>query len=242
MTSYFTRRLFNISLVGALALGALTVSAQNVRENLLDKLRKTYPNIPFSSVNETPAAGVYEAVFGNDVLYVDASGVYFFPTMVNMLTKTNIGDERRDDLNRVNFDELPLKDAVKVVHGNGSRVMAVFADPNCGYCKKLESVLAGIKDVTIYTFPVGILGPDSVAKVNAINSSSDKTRLWQAVMNEGGRPVLTSTAAGVATTDRNMGLFKRLGFQGTPAVVFLSGASLKGYAEADRIEAMLAKK
>lgn len=210
---------------------------------LLEKLKRTYPNIPFSQVNETPAPGVYEAVFGKDILYVDSTGTYFFPTMVNMVTRVNLGEDRRADLNKINFSELPLKNAITTVNGNGKRKMVVFADPNCGYCKKLEANLANVKDVTIYTFVLGILGNESITKANAINSASgEKGKLWQAIMVDGAKPVLNASKDGVEISAKNLELFKKHGFGGTPALMFENGHTIKGYAESNRIEDILAKK
>lgn len=240
-TSKFNLKSLLIGL-GAFAV-AQSVFATPATDAMLQKLKKTYPNIAFTQVNETPTPGIYEAIFGTDLLYVESSGTYFFPTMVNMITKTNLGDERRDELNKIDFSELPLKDAIKTVRGNGSRKMAVFADPNCGYCKKLEAKLDGVKDVTVYTFVLGILGAESVTKANHINAASgDKSKLWHDIMIDDTRTVAKADSAGAATTDKNLALFKKFNFQGTPAIVFQNGMTLKGYAEAPRIEEMLAKK
>lgn len=231
-----------IATLAASVLSQLAVAGP-AADALLEKIKKTYPNIPFSAVNETPAPGVYEAVFGKDMLYVDATGTYFFPTMVNMITKVNLSEERRAELNKIDFSELPLKTAIKTVNGNGKRKIAVFADPNCGYCKKLEANLANVKDVTIYTYALGILGPDSTSKANAINSiSGDKGKIWQAIMVDGAKPVLTASKEGIEASVKHLELFKKYGFQGTPAIVFESGYALKGYADASRIEELLAKK
>lgn len=225
---------------GVLAM-AHSVFASPASDAMLEKLKKGYPNIPFSQVNDTQVPGIYEAVFGNDLLYVESSGVYFFPTMVNMVTKANLGEERRDELNKVNFSELPLKDAIKTVHGNGKRKLAVFADANCGYCKKLEGNLSNLHDVTIYTFAVGILGPDSVTKANAVNcATGDKSKMWHSMVIDGARPVAKDCNNG--TSERNLELFKKYGFQGTPAIVFENGITIKGYAENARLEEILAKR
>ena len=154
---------------------------------------------------------------------------------------SRVRDERRAELNKVNFAELPLQDAIKTVYGTGKNKIAVFADPNCGYCKKLESNLGQMKDVTVYTFAVGILGPDSTAKANAINcATGDKSKLWTAVLTDGAKPVEKTCSNGI--TERNMTLFKKLGLQGTPAIVFQSGAILKSFAENKRLEEAMAKK
>lgn len=209
--------------------------------DLLEKIKRTYPNIAFTEVNETPVVGIYEAVFGKDILYVESTGTYFFPTMVNMITRANLGDERRNELNKVSFSELPTKDAFKTVIGNGSRQMAVFSDPNCVYCKKLEGELAKLKDVTIYTFPVGILGPDSVRKAHAVScAKGDKSAIWKTVVLENAK--IPDNNCVDSPVDRNLALFQKLGFQGTPSIVMSSGVTIKGYAEAPRLEEMLVKK
>ena len=244
-TSYQT--LFNKTTHAALAVSIAafaltgTAFASPTTNALLEKLQKTYPNIPFSQVNETPAAGIYEAVFGKDMLYVESSGTYFFPTMVNMVTKTNLGEERRAVLNKVDIKDLPLQDAVKVVNGNGKRKLIVFADPNCGFCKKLETELAQIPDVTIHTFVLGILGQESIKTAQTINSAKDRTKVWKAIMHEGSKPSVTITSAGTEMTQRNLELFKNNGFQGTPAIIFPSGMNAKGYINAQEIERRLSQ-
>ena len=227
-----------------LALLGLTLSIKafaTPATDLLEKIKKTYPNIPFTQVLETPVAGIYEANFGKEILYVDSTGTYFFPTIVNMLTKQNLGEDRRAELNKVAFSDLPLKDAFKTVNGNGSRELVVFADPNCSYCKRLEQVLANTKDATIYTFAVGILGEDSTKKVNSIAcADGDKGKLWKSYMLDG-KSVTEKTCAD-SLAARNLALFQKLGFQGTPGIVFKNGSVVKGFVEAPKLEELLAKK
>lgn len=228
------------ALVAAIAILPIHALASQASD-LLEKLRKTYPNIPFTEVNETPVIGIYEAVFGKDMLYVEAGGTYFFPTMVNMVTKQNLGDDRRAELTKVPFSDLPTKDAIKVVNGNGSRQIAVFSDPNCIYCKKLEIELVKLKDVTIYTFPVGILGADSVSKAIAVTcSKGDKAKVWRTVLLDGAK--IPENNCLESPVERNTALFKRLGFQGTPSLILGNGSNLKGYVEAAQIEELLVKK
>ena len=220
---------------------ANSIWATPASDALLEKLKKTYPAIAFSEVRETVAPGIYEAVFGKDVLYVEPSGTYFFPTMVNMVTKKNYGEDRRAELNKIDFSKLPMADAIKTVYGNGQSKFAVFADPNCGYCKKLESSLTSLKDATVYTFPVAILGQDSVTKVTSLEcATGDKSKLWHAMLTDGAKPVTKTCANGAA--GRNLELFKSFGFQGTPSLVFENGSALKGYADIAQIETAMVKK
>ena len=210
---------------------------------MMSKLKTTFPQIQFSSVTKTPVQGIYEVVFGKDLLYVEASGTYFFPTMINMVTQTNLGQERRDELNKVNFSELPLKDAIKTVNGKGTRKLVVFADPNCGYCKRLEGNLANLPDTTIYTFPVGILGQSSTEKsIAVVCAKGDKAKLWHSMLTKDNEPVMNNCETGSTQVQRNLTLFNKYGFQGTPGIILENGLSIKGYAENDRIEALIARK
>ena len=228
-------------LVASVALGAAAfTSMAGEVDDLLERLQKTYPNIPFSKVSSTEVPGVYEAAFGTDLLYTEKTGTYFFPTMFNMKTQRNLGDERRAELAVVDFSSLPLGEAIKIVAGDGSREMAVFADPNCGFCKKLDEQLAKVTNATIYVFPVGILGPDSTNKVeNVLCSKADKSKVWLDLMIRGAQPEVAK--CGTKLPEKNLALFKKLGFQGTPAMAFKSGKVLKGYGDVAKIESMLVR-
>ncbi len=130
-----------------------------IRKNLAERL----PNLPkIDEVTRTPVAGLYEVRFGGtDILYSDATGEHVFVNgaLIETKTRTDLTEARLDKLLAVDFDKLPLKDAMSMRQGNGTRKMAVFVDPNCGYCKRFERDLVAIKDVTIYTFMMPILGP-----------------------------------------------------------------------------------
>lgn len=225
----------------ALIFSAFTASA-NEELDMLSKLKSNFPAIPFTSVSKTPAQGIYEVTMGKDLLYVESSATFFFPTMVDMKNRVNLGDERRAELNKVNFSDLNVNDAIKTVNGNGSRKIAVFADPNCGYCKQLERNLTQLKDVTIYTFPVGILGQDSIAKAVSVSCApkAEKSKIWQSMMLEGATP--KSITCDNNPIQRNLALFQKFGFQGTPSIIYESGQQSKGFVENEKIESMLAKK
>lgn len=231
-------------ILAATALAAMSfcavAAADADTDGLLSKLKKTYPNIPFSQVNKTEVPGVYEAIFGTDLLYTEKTGTYFFPTVFDMKKQRNIGDERRADLSVVDFSSIPINEAIKTVVGDGSRQVVIFADANCGFCKKLDVEIAKLNNLTIYTFPVGILGANSVEKAKrALCFDGDKSKAWADLMR--GIEPTNSVVCDTQQHERNLELFKKLGFQGTPAVVFKNGRVLKGYAEAARIEADMAK-
>ena len=109
-------------------------------------LRLMYPKTRFGKISTTPLPGIYEVVMGRNVAFVEESGRYFiFGRMFDMEKQEDItsGAEAAQPASpAVDFASLPLQHAIKSVHGQGRRTLAVFSDPDCPYCKKLEQELA----------------------------------------------------------------------------------------------------
>ncbi len=141
-------------------------------------------------VRRTPMPGIWEVRLGNDLLYVDEKGQYAFVegAMVELKSGRNLTRERTDEMLAINFKDLPLNLAIKQVIGNGKRVVAVFEDANCGYCRTMRKDLLALKDVTIYTFPVAILAADSETKARKALCAADKVAAWNDLMTAGKVP------------------------------------------------------
>ncbi len=118
-------------------------------------LQKNYESLigPVDQVNKSPIPGLYEVVTGDHIFYTDKTAQYLIDgSMFDLKARKNLTEARSRVLFAINFSDLPLELAVKKVKGNGSRKMAYFTDPNCGYCKKLEHELQSVTDVTLYLF------------------------------------------------------------------------------------------
>lgn len=130
-----------------------------IRKNISERL----PDFPkIDEVTKTPIPGVYELRVGTELVYSDERGEHIIQgAMIDTKTGVNLTEARIDKLTAIDFASLPLKDAIVYKQGTGARKLVVFADPNCGYCKKFERELLQVKDVTVYTFLYSILGGDS---------------------------------------------------------------------------------
>ena len=129
-------------------------------------------------------------------------------------------------LSAIKFDSLPLESAVKIVRGNGSRRIAIFADPNCGYCKRFERETANVTDLTMYVFLYPILSPDSAEKSKAIWCAPDRAKAWQDLML---KDALPAGAANCATPiDKLMALGREKRVTGTPTIFFEDGERVPG--------------
>jgi thiol:disulfide interchange protein DsbC len=206
---------------------------------LAERLQALYPSTRFGSVNPTPWSGVFEVVMGTNLAYVDATGQYFlFGHFYDMKAQRDLTAERKDNLSRVDFAQLPLVDALKEVRGNGSRMLAIFSDPDCPYCQKLETDLRTLTDVTIHTFlmPLVSLHPGAHAKAVSIWCASNQMATWHAAMVRG---EAVPHAECPHPVDRNIALGERLGINGTPTLIAGDGRMLSGAAGKDQIEAWL---
>ena len=218
-----------------------SLAAEGTADALAQRLKQLYPNTQFSAVSESALPGLFEVVMGRNIAYTDAEGRYFlFGHLFDMPAQRDLTAERKDQLQRIDFGQLPLQDAIKTVRGNGSRILAVFSDPDCPYCKRLEPELAKLNDVTVYTFlmPLAQLHPDARSKAVAVWCANDRVHAWGELMLHG-RTAASSNCA--HPVDRNIALGERLQINGTPTMIAADGRVLPGAASADQIAAWLAK-
>lgn len=222
-------------LVGAGVLASLAVQAQEatIRKNLTERIPQLQK---IDEISKTPVNGLYEVrVNGTDIFYTDAEANYLLQgNLIDTRQRRNLTEERIDKLTAVSFDSLPLKDAFAVVRGNGKRKVAVFEDPNCGYCKRFERDLDKVTNVTVYTFLYPILSPDSAEKSKNIWCAKDKAKTWQDYMLRD-QP-LPAANCDVSAIARNLELGRKHKITGTPTLIFADGSRVPGAINAQQIE------
>ena len=227
----------------ALCLAALFTQSAVAQEALIRKnIAERMPDFPkIDEVTKTPIAGLYELRMGSEILYTDERGDHVIEGhLIETKTRTDLTTARIDKLTAVDFASLPLKDAISWKQGTGARKLVVFADPNCGYCKKFERDLSQVKDVTVYTFLFPILGGDSPDKSRDIWCAKDNTAAWRDWMVKGTLPMRSMGSCDTAALARNVALGKRLRVNGTPALVFEDGKRVPGALAPDQLEKQLA--
>ena len=221
------------------ALHATTHAAPAESDSLLAALKLHYPGTTFTSVAPSQVSGIYEVVMGRKIAYTDKTGRYFmYGSLVDMKTNDDLTAARHETLMRVDVRKLPIRDAIVRVNGTGHRVIYVFSDPDCPFCRRLEPELDKLDDTTFYIFPYPIdqLHPDAGRKARSIWCEGDETAraaLWHRAV--------TSTET-IATREcdnpvkRNLALGESLGIQGTPTLVAADGRMLPGMLPAQGIE------
>ncbi len=235
MIDWIKMKLFKTTLMAAALAATLSATAQEatIRKNLGERIPQLQK---IDEISKSPMPGLYEIrINGTEIYYTDAEGNYLVQgNLIDTKQRRNLTEERVDKLTAINFDSLPLKDAFTIVRGNGKRKLAVFEDPNCGYCKRFEKDLEKVNNVTIHTFLYPILSPDSNEKSKAIWCAKDKTKAWQDWML---RDLLPSPAScDSAAIARNVELGRKYKITGTPTLVFADGSRVPGAISAAEIE------
>ncbi len=231
----------NINKSAVLVLSALLASiahAETPQETAVKKLiePRLGENAKVDSVTQTPYSGLFEVRTGSEVIYTDKKGEYLFVgRILEAKTLRDITKERVDKLSQIKFSDLPLEAAIKTVKGDGKRVLAVFEDPNCGYCKRFRHTLAEIDNVTVYTFMYNILSEDSSVKSRNVWCSADASKAWEDWMVNGKAPAAAPDSC-TTPNEKVLALGKKMNITGTPTVLFADGSRIPGAVDAKALE------
>jgi thiol:disulfide interchange protein DsbC len=230
------------ALLGLLCLAcSLTALAQGQEALIRKNLQERIPQFPkIDEITKAAMPGLYEIrVDGTEIYYTDAEGNFLIQgQLIDTRSRRNLTEERIDKLTAIDFQSLPLKDAFTLVRGNGKRKLAVFEDPNCGYCKRFERDLQKVDNITVYLFLYPILGQDSVDKSRNIWCAKDRAKAWQdAMLRE--QPA-ASANCDTSALQRNVELGRKYKINGTPTLITTDGNRVPGAISTAQIEKLLA--
>ena len=224
------------------ALMAFTFGANAQEAAIRKNLAERVPQLQnIDEVTKSPFPGLYEIrINGTEILYTDAEGNYLLQgALIDTKSRRNLTEERVEKLTAVAFDSLPLKDAFTLVRGNGKRKLAVFEDPNCGYCKRFERDLQNVDNVTVYMFLYPILSQDSADKSRNIWCSKDKAKAWTDWMVRDQTPANANANCDATVLARNVEFGKKHKITGTPTLIFADGSRVPGAINAQQVEKFL---
>lgn len=223
------------------AIWSVTAMAETTEVNLKKLLQpRLGEGAAIESITKTPYSGLYEVKIGDELIYTDAEAKFIMiGRLIDAQTSKDLTQARLDEINRIKFSDLPLDAALKSVKGNGKRVIAVFEDPNCGYCKRFRKTLNETKDVTVYTFMYNILSDDSRIKSKNVWCSADRVKAWDDWMLNAKTPATAAESCTTTPHEKILELGRRLKVTGTPTIFFTDGSRIPGAIDAKTLEAKL---
>ena len=233
------RTLIAISMGAALLASGFAAQAQDtaaIRKALAERVPQFQQ---IDEITRTPMPGLFEVRVGTDLFYTDAKGDFLLQgELLDTRARRNLTSERVTKLSAIDFAALPAQDDFTIVRGNGKRQLAVFADPNCGYCRRFEKDLKSIDDVTVHVYLYPILGADSTDKSKNLWCAKDKGRAWAEWMIDS-KPI-AAAKCDTAAIDRNVAFGRKHKITGTPTLIFADGSRVPGAIAAADIEKQLA--
>ncbi len=232
----------NLKQFAALSLLTLSQFALADEASLKKAIEAAYPKFKVESVIKTPYAGLYEVFMGGQIVYTDEKLTFLIAEgrLVDPRTKKDVTGERMEELTKIDFNSLPLEQAIKVVKGNGSRKLVVFSDVDCPFCKRLEqNELSNIDNVTIYTFlyPIEQLHPDAAAKSKLIWCAPNRVKAWNDWNFNNKLPEKSGNCE--VPLEKVGELARKVGVASTPTLMFADGKRMLGAQPHKEIEKYL---
>ena len=234
----FTKIVSSLSCLAASLAAGSALAATDPRIDVISKAVEAAAGQKPDSVAPSPIEGLWEVVIDKRVFYADEGARHLIVGRIfDAATERDLTAERIEDLNLVKWNELPLKDAVKVVYGSGERKVIVFTDANCPYCRMLEQNLRKVGNITVYNFMYPVLRSREEAR--RIVCSKDPVKTFTESMATGEVPEV-GPCSNSAVLDRNITLGQKLGINSIPAVIFEDGSRNTGLISVEAIEEKLA--
>jgi len=204
-------------------------------------LKQLIPDIKVIEVRMSPARGLWEISLETrgkkGIAYMDFSKEnVIIGQIVKIKTKKNLTRKRLIELNKVDFSQIPLDDALVLGEPDAAYKVVVFDDPDCPYCAKLHKELKKIveerKDMAFFIklFPLK-MHKDAYRKAVAIQCEKSLKLLEDAFAKK----EIPDPGCKTDTIDKNIKLAERLGITGTPTIVLQSGRVLSGAIKAEQL-------
>lgn len=204
--------------------GCATTDENELRGNLV----KNFPATKITEIRPSELNGIYEVAMGRNIVYTDTKARYFlFGHLMDMPNQKDLTQERMDKREAVSFDSLPKDQAIVFRKGEGTRKVAVFSDPDCPFCRRIEPEISKLEDVTVYLYlyPLSI-HPDSKGKSVSVWCSKDPQSSWRDLMISNKNP---EEATGCDNPiDKIAGLAQGLNITGTPTLIRADGRIHRG--------------
>ncbi len=215
------------------------VFATDAEDNIREAMTKMAPDLKIDSIELSPIAGLYEVIFGANVIYLSADGKYIVQgSIIETATRKNITEVAKGKGRASILADLKDENMVVFAPEEVKHTVTVFTDIDCGYCRKLHDEVAkynelGIK-IRYAAYPRAGIGSASFAKAEAVWCSDDReSAMTQAKSGKAVDSTIEKDCASHVQDQYKMA--RALDLSGTPALFLESGELVPGYVAAERL-------
>jgi thiol:disulfide interchange protein DsbC len=206
------------------------------------QIRNQIRDLRIDAVRPSPIKGLYEVQSGHNLFYSNATGTHLIAGghIFDTRTHEDLTEDRLEQINRIDWSMLPLDKAIVSGDPHGMKV-AIFTDPDCPFCRRLEQELQKAKGIQVYTFlyPLTLIHPHAREHAESIWCAKDRHKLMLDVMLNNANPPKAS--CDVKALDDIQALGEKLGIHGTPTLIAGDGRMYAGFKPLPLLKAWLAK-
>jgi len=214
----------------------LPAAADDVPAELNATLQQLVPHMAPDSVRSTPVAGLYEVVYGLQLIYLTADGSHMIDgDMVDLEAKKNLTERRKGELRVALMNGLDEADMAVYGPVSAKHTITVFTDIDCPACRSMHRNVesynqAGIR-VRYLALPRAGVNSASYDKAVSVWCSDDRAAALTAAKE--GREVTAKTCDNPIQSQ--MDLARVLGVTATPTMITETGAKIPGFMPTDRL-------
>ncbi len=244
----FINKLTMNSMISLVFLTGFTFSVQatagEAKEiaNIQKVLSELMPETKAESIKPAAFPGMYEAVYGPQILYISADGRYMLEgDLYDLKSRTNLTESKRQTGRAKIVRDMDEKDMIlfSPAAEKVKYTISVFTDIDCGYCRKMHKEMDEYNKLGIairyMAFPRSGVDTPSYFKAVSVWCADDR----QEAMTQSKAGVTLPKAECDNPVKKHMEAANLVGVTGTPTLVLENGRVIPGYVEAKRLIQML---
>ncbi len=213
------------------------LTAEQIRARLIDLFPEYHPD----HVERAPVSGMYQALYGGELLYITEDGRYLLreAELYDLEEMSNLSEQTRSQararvLQTYGADKMVVFPAKQQRH-----YVTVVTDIDCPYCRKFHEHIGVLNrrgvEVRYLMYPRAGEGSDSYHKSVSVWCADDPLqamttakRLQPIEARECANPVL-----------EHMDLVEQIGIRSTPSIFLPDGSLIRGYRPPEELIAVL---
>jgi len=188
------------------------------------------PQAKPDNVSQSVLPGMYEAVYGPQIIYVTKDGRYMFEgDLYDIQQRVNLTENKREVGRAKVVSAIDPQSMIVFAPEKPKYTITAFTDIDCGYCRKLHNQITEYNKLGIAVryaaFPRSGVDTPSYVKAVSVWCADDRKKAMT-IAKSGETPEKKQCDNPVK---KHMDAAKEVGVSGTPTLVLESGQVIPGY-------------